>query len=105
MQPAFEPSIPPPRLGLRAWLSADGGFHAKLLSSAVAGVAVIVLLAGVFLLFHLREREIGQLRNSAFSVHRKLDQVSECIGRMDAAHREYLLSPDPDRLGMELRRW
>lgn len=99
MSSAFAPSnVPVPPTGLRAWLASDDGFHAKLLLSAVAGVGVIILLAAVFLLFHFREREIGRLRNSAFEIHRKLDQVVEQLGNMDSAHREYLLSPSPERL-------
>ncbi len=66
--------------------------------SAGAGVAVIILLSAVFLLFHLRERQVGRLRNSAFELHRRIGQIVDHLGGLDAAHREYLLSPSPERL-------
>ncbi len=90
-------NVAPAKSGFRAWLASDDGFHAKLLLSGAAGVAVIIMLAGVFLLFHLREREIGRLRDVAFDVHRTIEQVVEDVGSLDAVHREFLLSPTPER--------
>lgn len=95
---SFEPSSTSPPSGFRVWLASDEGFHAKLFLSAVAGVTSIILLAGVFLLFHLRERNIGQVRNSAFEVQRKINQVFGHVGWLEGVHRELLLSPSPERL-------
>jgi PAS domain S-box-containing protein len=96
--PIRSTSIASPRPSFRAWLASDEGFHAKLLLSGVAGVAVIALLAGVFLLFHFREQQISELRNAAFEVHRTIEQVAEQVGKLEAAHREFVLGPTQARL-------
>ncbi|MEQ1861050.1 MAG: PAS domain S-box protein [Chthoniobacteraceae bacterium] len=97
MSPTLAPT-PVTRPSLRAWLVSDGGFHAKLLLSTLAGVLMIGTLAGVFLLYMLREREHSQLRNSTFEVFRKIDRVGDELRLLEAAHHEYLLSPGGDRL-------
>jgi PAS domain S-box-containing protein len=89
---------------LRVWLGSDDSFHAKLVASAAAGVAVIVLLAGVFLTFHLRERNTGHLRDVTFAILRVVERLEADLDVVEGLHRDYLLTGEREFLDQYRRR-
>jgi PAS domain S-box-containing protein len=89
---------------VRAWLGSDDSFHAKLVTSAAAGVAAIVLLAGVFLTFHLRERHTGHLRDVTFAILRLVERLEADLTAVEGFLRDYLLTGEADFLDQYRRR-
>jgi len=67
-------------------------FHLKLLSGTTVGVAVIIFLAGVFLLVTLRNHYQDALRTHTIEVIRLSSLIENDIAALESGHRGYLLS-------------
>jgi len=89
---------------VRRWLASDDSFHTKLIAAATGGVAAIALLAGVFLTYHLRERNTGHLRDATFAILRLVDRIEADLAAVESAHRDYLLTGEGDFLDQYKRR-
>ncbi|MDQ6656333.1 MAG: CHASE3 domain-containing protein [Verrucomicrobiota bacterium] len=79
---------------ISAWLFSQQHFHVKLLSGTVAGVIVIVLLSGIFLLVTLRNHRQEELRTHTVEVMRLSALVENDIAALETSHRGFLLSGD-----------
>src|SRR4051794_23933203 len=78
----------------KAWLFSQEHFHLKLLFGTGAGVAVILLLAGIFLFVTIRSHRHEQLRSRTVDLIRLSSLVENDIASLEAAHRGFLLSAD-----------
>src|SRR5207302_9908328 len=74
------------------WLFSQRHFHLKLLSGTTVGVAVIIFLAGVFLLVTLRNHYQDALRTHTIEVIRLSSLIENDIAALESGHRGYLLS-------------
>src|SRR5438105_10750294 len=74
------------------WLFSQRHFHFKLLSGTTVGVAVIIFLAGVFLLVTLRNHYQDALRTHTIEVIRLSSLIENDIAALESGHRGYLLS-------------
>ena len=88
----------------RAWLASEGGFNAKLLGASAAGVAVIVLLAIVFLMVTGGERRTNSLRDTTLAVLRVADKIENDLASLESTHRDYLFSGRAELLEQYKRR-
>ncbi|MDQ6913094.1 MAG: CHASE3 domain-containing protein, partial [Verrucomicrobiota bacterium] len=87
------------------WLFSQRHFHIKLLSGTVAGVIVIVFLAGVFLLVTYRNHIQEALRTHTIAVMRLSSVVEKDIAALETGHRGFLLTGNPTyREAFEQRR-
>ncbi|MFN2507741.1 MAG: CHASE3 domain-containing protein [Chthoniobacterales bacterium] len=75
-----------------AWLFSQKHFHVKLLSGTAAGVIVIVLLSGIFLLVTYRNHRQEALRTHTIEVMRLSSVIENDIAALEAGHRGYLLT-------------
>ncbi|HEV3408879.1 MAG TPA: CHASE3 domain-containing protein, partial [Chthoniobacterales bacterium] len=75
-----------------AWLFSQKHFQVKLLSGTVAGVIVIIFLAGVFLFLAYRNHVQETLRTRTIEVMRLTSVIENDIAALEAAHRGYLLT-------------
>ncbi len=75
-----------------SWLFSQRHFHVKLLSGTVAGVIVIIFLAGVFLLVTYRNRVQEALHAHTVDVMRLSSVVEKDIAALETGHRGYLLT-------------
>src|SRR4051794_28768836 len=93
----FEPHTPPSGLFQRskAWLFSQRHFHLKLFSGTAAGVAVIALLAGIFLYVTIRNHQQAALRSHTIDVIRLSSLIENDIASLETAHRGFLLSAAP----------
>src|SRR3984893_10512145 len=71
-------------------------FHLKLLSGTTVGVAVIIFLAGGFLLVTLRNHYQDALRTHTIEVIRLSSLIENDIASLESGHRGYLLSGSED---------
>ncbi len=76
------------------WLFSQKHFHLKLLSGTVAGVVVIMFLAGVFLLLAYRTHIREALRTHTIDVIRLSSVIENDIAALETGHRGYLLTGD-----------
>src|SRR5947207_2144022 len=74
------------------WLFSQRHFHLKLLSGTTVGVAVIIFMAGVFLLVTLRNHYQDSLRTHTIEVMRLSNLIENDIAGLESSHRGYLLS-------------
>src|SRR5256885_4987495 len=81
------------------WLFSQGHFHPKLLSGTTVGVAVIIFMAGVFLLVTLRNHYQDSLRTHTIEVMRLSSLIENDIAGLESSHRGYLLSGSEDYIG------
>jgi PAS domain S-box-containing protein len=83
------------RLGLmrraHAWLFSQKYFHFKLLSGTAAGVAVIALLAGIFLYVTIRNHLQDAARSHTVDVMRLTSLIENDIASLEMEHRGLLL--------------
>lgn len=77
-----------------AWLFSQKHFYVKLLSGTVAGVIVIIFLAGVFLLLTYRNHVQEALRTHTIDVMRLSSVIENDIAALETGHRGYLLTGD-----------
>ena len=108
-EPANDVSrIQQPRPGLfrraSAWLFSQRHFTLKLLSGTAAGVAVIVLLAGVFLYVTLRNHQHEAMRSHTIELIRLSSLIENDLASLEAAHRGFLLSGDQSYIAQFQRR-
>ena len=87
------------------WLFSQRHFHIKLLSGTVAGVIVIIFLAGIFLLVTYRNHVQEALRTHTIGVMRLSSVVEKDIAALETGHRGFLLTGNPSyREAFEQRR-
>jgi PAS domain S-box-containing protein len=98
MRANLNPRPPTPFQAFRNWLRMDDSFHARILLAAVAGIAVVSLLAGVFLIFEWRETGQTEIRERSFSAMRVADRVESDLARVEMAHRDYIDTRDQRRM-------
>src|SRR5438067_1568431 len=77
---------------LSDWLFSQRHFHLKLLSGTTVGVAVIIFMAGVFLLVTLRNHYQDSLRTHTIEVIRLNSLIENDIAGLESSHHGYLLS-------------
>ena len=77
---------------ISSWLFSQKHFHVKLLSGTVAGVIVIVFLAGVFLFVTYRNHQQEALRTHTIEVMRLSSVIENDIAALESGHRGYLLT-------------
>src|SRR4029434_6291183 len=94
MRANLNPRPPTPFQAFRNWLRMDDSFHARILLAAVAGIAVVSLLAGVFLIVEWRETGQTEIRERSFSAMRVADRVESDLARVEMAHRDYIDTRD-----------
>lgn len=75
-----------------SWLFSQKHFHVKLLSGTVAGVIVIIFLAGVFLLLTYRNHIQEALRTHTIDVMRLSSVIENDIAALETEHRGFLLT-------------
>jgi PAS domain S-box-containing protein len=75
-----------------AWLFSQKHFYVKLLSGTVAGVIVIVFLAGTFLFVTYRNHRQEALRSHTIEVMRLSSVIENDIAALETGHRGYLLT-------------
>src|SRR3954469_17045413 len=75
-----------------SWLFSQRHFHLKLLSGTAAGVAVIALLAGIFLYVTLRNHQHEAMRSHTIELIRLSSLIENDLASLEAAHRGFLLS-------------
>ena len=75
-----------------AWLFSQKHFHVKLLSGTVAGVIVIIFLAGTFLFVTYRNHRQEALRSHTIGVLRLSSVIENDIAALETSHRGYLLT-------------
>src|SRR5205085_5937867 len=80
------------------WLFSQRHFHLKLLSGTTVGVAVIIFMAGIFLLVTLRNHYQDSLRTHTIEVMRLSSLIENDIAGLESGHRGYLLSGSEDFL-------
>src|SRR4051812_15195361 len=73
MRPNLPQRPPTPLQAFKSWVRTDNSFHARILLAAVAGVLVVVLLAGVFLILRWRESRTAAIRERTFASLRVAD--------------------------------
>src|SRR6266513_2077011 len=78
------------------WLFSQRHFHLKLLSGTTVGVAVIIFMAGVFLLVTLRNHYQDSLRTHTIEVMRISSLIENDIAGLESSHRGYLLGGSED---------
>jgi len=81
-----------------AWLFSQKHFYVKLLSGTVAGVIVIVFLAGTFLFVTYRNHRQEALRSHTINVMRLSSVIENDIAALETGHRGYLLTGNADYL-------
>src|ERR1700737_1605144 len=86
------------------WLFSQRHFHLKLLSGTTVGVAVIIFLAGVFLLVTLRNHYQDALRSHTIEVIRLSSLIENDIAALETGHRGYLLTGNVSYIGSFDRR-
>ena len=79
-----------------AWLFSQKHFHVKLLSGTVAGVIVIIFLAGTFLFVTYRNHRQEALRSHTIDVLRLSSLIENDIAALEASHRGFLLTGERD---------
>ena len=96
-----QPAPAKPRKGLLAlirksasWLFDQKHFQLKLLSGTVAGVLVIIFLAGVFLLVTYRNHHQETLRTQTIDIMRLASVLENDIAALETGHRGFLLTGD-----------
>ena len=77
------------------WLFSQKHFQFKVLSGTAAGVAVIVLLAGIFLYVTMRNHYQEVARAHTIEVMRLSGQLENDIATLETAHRGFLLTGKP----------
>src|ERR1700712_3681527 len=87
-----------------AWLRADGGFNARLLGSSSAGVAVIVLLAVVFLMVTGSDRRTERLRDATLEILHVADKAENDLADLENTQRDFLFTGQPQLLAHLQRR-
>ena len=75
-----------------AWLFSQRHFHFKLLSGTAVGVAVIILLAGIFLYVTWRNHQQDVIREQAIQIIRQSSRIENDIAALEAGHRGFLLT-------------
>ncbi len=85
---------PKPSVFRRAgdWLFSQRHFHLKLLSGTAAGVAVIILLAGIFFYVTLRNHGQETVRSHTIEVIRISSLIENDIAALETGHRGFLLT-------------
>ena len=78
-----------------AWLFSQRHFYIKLLSGTVAGVVVIIFLAGVFLLLTYRNHVQETLRAHTIDVLRMSSVIENDLAALETGHRGFLLTGNP----------
>jgi PAS domain S-box-containing protein len=78
-----------------AWLFSQKHFHVKLLSGTVAGVIVIIFLAGTFLFVTYRNHRQEALRSHTVGVMRLSSVIENDLAALETGHRGYLLTGNP----------
>src|SRR5947208_1451340 len=81
---------------LSDWLFSQRHFHLILLSGTTVGVAVIIFMAGVFLLVTLRNHYQDSLRTHTIEVMRLSSLIENDIAGLESSHRGYLLGGSED---------
>jgi len=77
---------------LRKWLDAEDGLASRHISSSVLGVAVILILAIVFLTLAIREHTADDARALEYTVLRAATSAETDLAALETAHRTYLLT-------------
>ena len=77
-----------------SWLFSQKHFQIKLLSGTVAGVIVIIFLAGVFLFVTYRNHHQEALRTHTIEVMRLSSVLENDIAALETGHRGFLLTGD-----------
>jgi PAS domain S-box-containing protein len=77
---------------LRGWLAAEDGLASRHISSSVLGVAVILILAVVFLTLAIREHTADDSRSLEYSILRTASAAETDLAALETAHRTYLLT-------------
>jgi PAS domain S-box-containing protein len=93
--PAAKPQDTGPLRRSFAWLFSHKHFQAKLLSGTIAGVLVIVLLAGIFIFVNYRHHRQEALRTHTIEVMRLSSVIENDIAALETGHRGFLLTADP----------
>jgi CHASE3 domain sensor protein len=78
-----------------AWLFSQKHFYIKLLSGTVAGVIVIIFLAGTFLFVTYRNHNQEALRSHTIAILRLSNVIENDIAALEASHRGFLLTSNP----------
>ncbi len=77
---------------LRRWLAAEDGLASRHISSSVLGVAVILILAVVFLTLAFREQSADDARSTEYIVLRAASSAETDLAELETAHRTFLLT-------------
>jgi PAS domain S-box-containing protein len=83
---------------LRRWLAAEDGLASRHISSSVLGVAVILILAIVFLTLAIRENTADDARTLEDAAMRAASGAQTDLAVLETSHRHYLLTGQPSAL-------
>jgi len=89
---------------LRHWLAAEDGLASRHIGSSVFGVAVILILAVVFLTLAIREHTADDARSLEYTVLRTVSAAETDLAALETAHRTFLLTGQPIALQQFERR-
>ncbi len=104
MHPSFYAHFVATLRSFRAWLRADGGFNARLLGASSAGVAIIVLLAVVFLMVTGSDRRTERLRDATLEILHVADKAENDLTDLENTQRDFLFTGQPQLLSHLKRR-
>ena len=96
-QSSFSDPVPSFRR-LARWLSAEDGLASRHIGASVVGVAVILILAAIFLTLAIREQTADDSRSVEYSVLRSSSTAETELAAIETAHRTYLLLGQPQAL-------
>lgn len=77
---------------LRRWLAAEDGLASRHISFSLIGVAVILILASVFLTLAIREHNADESRSRESTISRISSSAETDLAAVETAHRTYLLT-------------